>query len=680
MPFAPSPTHETLVDLLLHRAAERGPQVVFVFPIDVHDVTPPSVTYADVDRRAKAIAARLSALAPARTRILILYPPGAEFVTAFFGALYAGMIAVPAYPVGTTRLERTLPRLHAMLDDAEPTMAFAPRAVAEACVARDEQVRDLEWLAAEDIPDAAGRDWMRPPIDARTVAIVQYTSGSTATPKGVVLTHGNVLANLAMLREGCGTSERSVFSSWLPLAHDMGLFGRLLTPIYVGGRAILTSPELFIERPIEWLGLVSRLGATCFGGPNLAYERCVRSATTDALAQLDLSRWELATVGSEVVRPSTLAHFAETFAPAGFRREVFLNGYGLAEATLFVCGAKDPRILSLDHAALAHHLVRQAADGEPARRLVSAGRPPSGVEIAIVDPQTRCAVAADAVGEIWVAGAHIGQGYWSLTDETAATFGARRRDADDEGPYLRTGDLGFISDGELFVTGRLKDLIIVHGRNVCPEDIEATVAAAHPLLRSGGTAAFALQQDDTERLVVLQEVRDGADHDVDAIVSSIRACVADEHDVVVDVVVLIGAGSLRKTTSGKVQRSACREAYHAGTLDVLHEHAWLATVDPGDTLPFVPPRTPTEHALAQLWMEALDADRVSVHDNFLDLGGQSVQANLLIGRVLAELGVELQPHHFFSETATIAEHACTIDGARANGSAAADEHKENQYG
>jgi acyl-CoA synthetase (AMP-forming)/AMP-acid ligase II len=379
--------------------------------------------------------------------------------------------------------------------------------------------------------------------------MVQYTSSSTASPKNVVLTHSNLLHNSAILQRTLGHSPESVGAIWLPPYHDMGLIGGLLQPLYCGFPVFLMSPLHFLQRPLRWLDMITRYRATTSAGPTFAYELCVRRTTAEQRATLDLRSWDAAVVGAEPINAATLERFAAAFAPCGFRPAVFRPSYGLAEATLMVTSRTGPHTLD---------------DRAPA--LVSCGGPRPGQRVLVVAAESRVPCPSDVIGEIWVAGPSVARGYWNRPEETEAAFGGCLATTG-EGPFLRTGDLGFVHEGELFVTGRLKDVIIIRGRNHFPDDIERTVARSHPSLSACGGAAFSVVADGEEQLVVLQEVdRHDRQPDSDGIADGIRCAVMESHDVRVVSVLLVRAGRLPRTTSGKIQRFACRDAYLAGTL------------------------------------------------------------------------------------------------------------------
>jgi acyl-CoA synthetase (AMP-forming)/AMP-acid ligase II/acyl carrier protein len=553
---------------LAHWAAEAPDRTAYVFLAEGEEEQE-RLTYGAIDARARAIAAALGrSLAPGE-RALLLYPPGLDFVSAFFGCLYAGVIAVPAYP---PRSPRTMPRLLALLADALPAMVLAPAASVprvRGWLARMPEAAAPPWLATDEVePAPAG--WEPAAPEGGAVAFLQYTSGSTSTPKGVMVTHDNLRHNLALIRDACGHGERSVFVSWLPLYHDLGLIGNLLQSAFVGASCVLMAPAAFLKRPVRWLAAVSRYGGTTSGGPDFAWDLCARKVAPGERRQLDLSCWEIAFSGAEPVRAATLDRFAAAFAECGFRPGAFYPCYGLAEATLMVAGGRpgeEPSVRSFATEPLAAGRA-VAASAEEARqsRLVSCGTLHAGQELAIVDPAKGRRRGPGEVGEIWLSGPSVAAGYWRRPEESAAAFGARLEDG--TGPFLRTGDLGFVDGGELFIAGRLKDLIILRGRNHYPQDLEATAAASHPAFAGGFTAAFSVERRGEERLVLVQELRPRSAVDLEVAAEAIRRAVAEEHEAQVEEIVLVAAGALPRTSSGKVQRGRCRDLLLSGELEV----------------------------------------------------------------------------------------------------------------
>ncbi len=576
------------IQLLRSRASD---ETAYTFLADGEEEAA-RLSYAELDRRARGVAAALQLLEVEGERALLLYPPGLEFVTAFLGCLCAKTVAVPAYP---PRSARTLPRLLAIVRDARPRLALTTSELLptlQALAARVPGLAGLRWVATDALDVAAlAAAWRDPAVDGDTLAFLQYTSGSTALPKGVMVTHGNLLHNEETIQAAFEVTPESVIVGWLPLYHDMGLIGNVLQPLYSGARCVLMSPLAFLQRPARWLRAISRCRATTSGGPNFAYELCLRKVPPAERLGLDLSSWRVAFNGAEPVRAETLERFAAAFSPCGFRREAFYPCYGLAEATLFVTGgavAAPPVVESFKAADLERDRAVPVQPLDPAaRRLAGCGVAGAGQEVVIAGAGGR-PCPPGAVGEIWVAGPSVAAGYWGRPAETAEAFAAAlapEAAAAPRGPFLRTGDLGFLHGGELFVTGRLKDLVILRGRNHYPQDLELTAERSHPALRPGGGAAFSVDLEGEERLVVVHELDRHGKGAAPAAAEAVRQAIAEEHEAQVHEVVLIETGALPKTSSGKVQRHACRAAYLAGELAAVERSALAIEPPPAAEAP-----------------------------------------------------------------------------------------------
>jgi acyl-CoA synthetase (AMP-forming)/AMP-acid ligase II len=562
----------TLVDVLRWRARHQPERRALTFLRDGVEEAG-HLTCAGLDQSARAVAGRLQGRVAAGERALLLHPHGLEYVEAFFGCLYAGVVAIPAYPV---RANQSAARIVGIAADAEPsavltTSAFLPRLAERFAAEADLPALPLQATDGDDAEEAAAA-WRAPdaPPGPGTLAYLQYTSGSTSTPKGVMVTHGNLMVNLRDCCCGWGHTADSVPVSWLPFFHDMGLIYGMLAPVYAGSPAYFMAPLTFLQSPVRWLRAFSRYRGTHTAAPNFAYDLCVRKVREKDREGLDLSSWRVAVNGAEPVRIDTLDRFVETFGPLGFRRRTFCPGFGLAEATLKVTAtraADEPVCLDVCADALEQNRVAEAgAAGEGARTLVGCGDTAFDTQVAIVRPAERTRCDDDEIGEIWVGGETVAAGYWNRPEETEATFGARL--ATGEGPFLRTGDLGFVRDGHLYVAGRRKDVIIIRGQNHYPQDIEKTVEECHPAMRAPGYgAAFPVEAGGEERLVVVQEIdRKARDVDEEDVVECVREAVSRNHELQAHDVVLLRPGGVFKTSSGKVQRRACREAYLAGTL------------------------------------------------------------------------------------------------------------------
>lgn len=542
---------------------ERSPDATaFVFLAD--DGSESAVTYSELYRAARGVVDVVRPTAPERVEpVLLLVPPGATYVAGLFACLLSGVPAVPAFPPDLFQLDRSLPRIAAILKDSTARVVLTTEPLASLCadlireLAGNEQ---LEFVIADALGPSS--DPLEALPDPSTPALLQYTSGSTSLPRGVMVTQANLAANCEFIRRALELRADTVCVSWLPPYHDMGLVGQILAPAFAGFRAVLMSPTMFIRRPVEWLRAITRHRADLAGGPNFAYDLCARRVKPEHLAELDLSCWELAFSGAEPVRAETLDAFERAFGEAGFRRRAFYPCYGLAEATLLVTGGTrsgEPRILEVDRTMLARHDRAVPAGGDSCRSLVGVGSTAPDHELAIVDADSRRRLPDGEVGEIWVAGPSVAAGYWDREDETAESFEAFTEDG--AGPFLRTGDLGFTNDGELFVTGRIKDVIVVNGQNVYPTDVERACERAVKGLRPGCGAAFGLSSDGgSERLGVVYELR-RTEKDPSKVIDGVRRAVSMEVKLEPEAIVLIEPHSITKTSSGKVQRWLARQEY-----------------------------------------------------------------------------------------------------------------------
>jgi acyl-CoA synthetase (AMP-forming)/AMP-acid ligase II/aryl carrier-like protein len=688
----------SLIDVLQARASERGDHLAYRFLV-TGEVTGSHIewSYAEMYRRARAIAAILQDAGATGQRVLLLYPPDIEFIAGFMGVVLSGAVAVPTYPPDPARLERTLPRLRAIASDCQAGFVLTSTPVltmARTILPQVPELSRLRWFASDQLPEGADAAWKRPVITGDTLAFLQYTSGSTGSPKGVMVSHANVHHNERLITLGFGHDANSSGVGWLPLFHDMGLLGNVLQPLYLGFSCTLMSPLAFLARPLRWLEAISRFRATTSGGPNFAYELCLRKVTERDRERLDLRSWTVAFNGAEPVNADTIDRFSDAFASCGFRRQAFYPCYGLAEATLFVTGgdkAQPPITAAFVADDLARHRGTPAPSGSErcddhaTVRLVSSGHAWLDQQVLIVDPETRTPCASDHIGEIWVAGPSVARGYWNLPDESTRTFAAFLA-GNQEGPFLRTGDLGFLHDGQLFVTGRLKDMIIIRGRNHYPQDIEHTVERADARIRIGGCACFAVDGGGEERLGVVAEVDlpggldDGAGESAaDAIIAVVRRAVAEAHDISPHAIALIRPRSLPKTSSGKLQRRACREDFLRGRLTTLA--TWIdrgAPHEPRSAAVYSRAHAETlraqgrseelrshiEHALRHEVAHALslDPERIDRDVPITSYGLDSLRAMQLVNQIREQFELEL-PVRVVFETPTIAQLAAWIETA-----------------
>jgi acyl-CoA synthetase (AMP-forming)/AMP-acid ligase II len=576
-PRFPNPSPLTVVALLRQRAEALPNQTAYTYLSD-RGTEDGTLTYGELDRGARTIAAQLQSMGLQGSRALLLYPSGLEYIKAFFGCLYAGVVAVPAYP---PRQTRNLSRLLAIVRNAGVSSILATQTVMKALkngIVDAPDFAGIPWTATDgEIQDSGkSNSWREPRLDATNLAFLQYTSGSTGTPKGVMVSHGNLVHNSAAINQMMIPPDaEGAIVSWLPMYHDMGLIGGILQPLYAARPAVLMSPLSFLMAPHRWLHAISQYRGAISGGPDFAYELCVRRITPEQRATLDLSSWKVAFSGAEPVRPGTMERFVAAFASCGLQPTACYACYGLAEATLLVSGSQLSRGLhtvAVHKADMAENrVVRSDTTATETQLLVGCGSAPPGHRIVIAHPERLTACAPDEIGEIWVAGPSNAQGYWNQPQFSQDTFAARLADAPAEGPFLRTGDLGFLAaDGELFPTGRIKDLLIIRGQNHYPQDIERTVQESEQAIRAGGCAAFSVDEGGEERLVVVAEVeRQHRRGNMAELATRIGRAVSTTHGLAAYAVVLVAPGGIPRTSSGKIQRFACREGYRARTLDVL---------------------------------------------------------------------------------------------------------------
>ncbi|MDN5431054.1 non-ribosomal peptide synthetase [Pseudomonas paracarnis] len=647
----------TLVQSLQQRAAQTPDQVALRFLAESaeHSVV---LSYRDLDQRARTIAAALQANAGLGERAVLLFPSGPDYVAAFFGCLYAGVIAVPAYPPESTRRHHQ-ERLLSIISDAEPRLLLTIASLSEGLA----QIENAPPVLSVDTLEAQRADqWVAPDLKADDIAFLQYTSGSTALPKGVQVSHGNLVANEVLIRRGFGIdlNPDDVIVSWLPLYHDMGLIGGLLQPIFSGVPCVLMSPAYFLGRPLRWLEAISEYGGTISGGPDFAYRLCSERVSESALERLDLSRWRVAYSGSEPIRLDTLERFAEKFAACGFTPNNFFASYGLAEATLFVAGGTRGRgipALRLDEQALA---ANRAEPGQgPA--IMSCGTSQPNHAVLIADPHTLTELPDQCVGELWATGPSIAHGYWRNPQASAKTFVQHAGRT-----WLRTGDLGFIRDGEVYITGRLKDLLIVRGHNLYPQDIEQTIEREVEGVRKGRVAAFAVNDQGLEGIGIAAEISRSVQKILppEALIKAIRQAVAEACQQAPSVVVLLNPGALPKTSSGKVQRAACAIRHADGSLDSYAQF-------PGQQgqASEVALESDLQQRIAAIWCEQLQLAQVAGDDHFFLLGGNSITATQVVARLRESLGLELNLRLLF-EAPTLAAFAAAVAQLQQDGGVA----------
>ncbi|MBI5673196.1 MAG: AMP-binding protein, partial [Nitrospirae bacterium] len=646
MPKLPPLTIHNLPDLFEHRCRQQPDELAYALLRDNLEIES-QLTYAQLEGTVRSLAGHLAHVARPGTRALLLYPQGLDAACAFWACVCAGLVPVPAPAPDPIRRKHALPRLRSIIEDAQVSLVLTTSSVtalsSELAIANE--TGPITWVATNQ--PYASVDLVELPRPHRNaLAYLQYTSGSTATPRGVMISQGNVLAHCRALSLAGGVSDSSRSLCWLPYFHDYGLLHGILAPFYAGIPAYLMSPITFLRRPLRWLDAVSHFAITHSGGPNFSYEACLRAMRQQPEWQADLSRWMVASCGAEPIRPETVEQFIDTFGPHGFRRTTFAPAYGLAEATLLVTVKRvgaEPNFLHVAAEALADSIVKESPVSEQGTRtLVGCGEPLEDTHVRIVNPTTHVECQPGVVGEVWLTGAGIGTGYWGKPEETDTIFHAALSGSD-AGPYLRTGDLGFLHRRELFLTGRLKDLIIVRGRNYYPHDLEWSAQQTHPGLRRGYGAAFSIEDKTGERVVLVHEVeKQVSESDLVEVVGCIRRALADEYELEIHTVVLIKSGTIPRTSSGKIQRGACKAAFEADQLAVVGSSA-LESDRNADTdgVSSENPQTALETGLADIWQEVLGVPHPHRHANFFALGGNSLLAAQVVARILDVFHVEL---------------------------------------
>lgn len=579
------PPRDNFVSIIEHWAQHRPDDPAFLFT-DIESVEQ-RLTYSQLWERVRSLAGYMQGRCRIRSgdRVLLLYPPGLDFVIGFFACHAAGAVAVPAFP---PRRNRKASRIRSIVVDADAKWALTTRSVVDQLTG-DKWHDDLigvQLLGTDDPACGDLKKWRRPKLDNTSLGILQYTSGSTGSPKGVMLTHHNLVANSELIRHAFDPDPSAIGMSWLPTYHDMGLVGGVLMPLYIGRACVLMSPMTFLQRPARWLQGISKYKISISGGPNFAFQLCVDKVKDSEMRGVDLSTLKIAFNGAEPIRANTLDAFTARFEQFGFNRSAFLPCYGMAETTLIVTGgpsATRPVMTHFDGAGLDKKRVRQVdADHESARRLVGCGATLPDEKVIIVDPDTCEPVPSDSIGEIWVQSPSVGSGYYQRKDVTEQMFGATTSDG--EGPYLRTGDLGFLFEGQLYVSGRLKDMIVVRGVNRYPQDIEETVERSSNVVQAGAVGAIAMEYDGREQLVIVAETVRARDQDWDSHLQAIRRAVTSEHELPPDAVFLVRNSSVPKTSSGKIQRHACLHAMRDGELKVVAQ--WVRWEESAVSVPF----------------------------------------------------------------------------------------------
>jgi len=591
----------TFIDVLQNRVELSSNNKAFTFLSSNGDNV---FTYNDLSKKIRRLAAFLQKYNLSGERALLLYPPGMDYIIGYFACLYAGVIAVPVYPPDPSRLKKTLPRIQVIAKDADAKVALSTQNIVDdvkqwkQILSGDEgdelnfnknieniknhssefdDLFNLKWIATDTFNDAIEDQWVYPNVTSDSIAYLQYTSGSTGSPKGVIINHENLLHNTNMIFNGFGLNNTDYEGViWLPIYHDMGLVGGILEPIFSGFHCTLLSPIDFLKRPLRWLQIISdkKEKKIVSGGPNFAYDLCLRATTPQKREALDLSNWQVAFTGAEPVRAETIQEFSEAFAVSGFKKQAFYPCYGLAEGTLIVSGGlqeEEPIQLTIDKEELKKNKAVEVDKANPNKiDFIGSGREILEGKIRIVNPETKLVCKDGEVGEIWSSSKSNAQGYWKKPEVSEEIFNAYTTDTK-EGPFLRTGDLGFIKDGELFVTGRLKDLIIIRGSNHYPQDIELTVETSNKLLRPGSVAAFSVDVDGEEQLVIVQEARAKKNVNWEEVINDIKNAVFDVHNIVPYAIILIQPKTIFKTSSGKIRRNDTKKAFLNNELEIVFD-------------------------------------------------------------------------------------------------------------
>jgi len=646
----------TLPEILQTRATYTPDATAYIFLRDGDD-DEERITYRELDQAARKIAYHLRLTGAAGDRALMLFPPGLEFVKALFGCFYAGVIAVPAY---APRKNRSLDRIKTLVVDSGSTLVLSNADISQATersFSDLDELRQMKWLVLDNLSaeESASSGFQYIP-EINDIALLQYTSGSTGRPKGVMVTHRNIVRNTMFIRQSFGLSQKSVSVTWLPSFHDMGLIDGVIDPVFNGCPGIIIPPVAFIQKPLRWLKAITKYKGTHSGAPNFAFDHCVDGIPEEERAGLDLSSLNTLYCGAEPIRKSTFTRFIEVFTHYGLKTTMLYPCYGMAETTLIIAGppaGRGPEYLCISGTLLEQNKIQKVEENDAdARFLVGVGYHWLDTDVKIVNPDTLALCNIDEVGEIWVSGSIVTAGYWENEEVTTNAYKARIT-GDSSKEYFRTGDLGFFDQGELYITGRLKDMIILQGRNYYPQDIEYIAEASHPALRLNASAAFSIDIDDEEKLVIVAEVERSAirDLDVESVCDAIRQQIADEFEQQVFAIQLLRTASILKTSSGKIQRKACREGFLNKTLQVVGEsinESAAAGAEAGNEKPDI--------TSLQAWLIAwihihlkIPFERIDQSKSISVYGLNSMKAVQLQQDVLTKFGVNIPPYVFFDK-------------------------------
>lgn len=671
-----------LADVAAARAQELGDSPLYTF-LETGDDLASEMSFAALDQRARSVAASLQAVSQRFDRYVLVLPPGLEYITAFWSCLYAGVCAVPLYPPMNPK---HIGRMLSVMQDCDAkgviTLSSIAGMIKMWLAGQGTDPERFQWLTIDSLPLNQAAAWQRPAFDGSDVAFLQYTSGSTGEPKGVMVTHEGLVHNSGLIASayqrvldtsGCDYPNRSV--NWLPPYHDLGLIDGLLQPVYSGKQVVLMSPLAFLERPLRWLKAISKCRATTSGGPCFGYELCVRKIADEEAQGLDLSSWVCSYNAAEPIRKDVVARFNEKFGPHGYDRRSLQPVYGLAEATLIVaadCEWGHNYWISVDREALKQHVIVDS-EGVAGSDFISHGKPLGDTVIRIVNPDTGTQCCAGEVGEAWLAGRSMAIGYWGKDEVNTQIFKAYIKDAQGEaveGPFFRSGDLGFLTeDGTFFITGRLKDVIILRGKNHYPQDIEVSVFSAHAGLRKGGAAAFAIDAGDGEKLVIVQEARSGlADEEQTAALLAAREAVVANHGVIPHDILLVEQNNIPKTSSGKIRRFKAREKYLDGSLKRIKALLDVMPASPASVDADLKLQRRIEHKMLSWIAEHTDLDiqQIDKHADFGEFGIDSILIVELLCEVEDVLKIRIPDDAAFNHktiatmAAFLANHAAQV--------------------
>jgi acyl-CoA synthetase (AMP-forming)/AMP-acid ligase II/acyl carrier protein len=652
--------HKNILDFFNQNASKHPHKTVYIILKDGETDTL-EISYNHLLIDVKSIATHLLKYAQTGNRALLLYENAQDFIPAFLGCLYAGIVAIPAYPPDPMRLNRSLPRLVSIYKDAKPELMLTTDinlTLVDSLTSMYPEFKHTQWLSTNQVSKDLAQEWRYPDITENSLAYLQYTSGSTQKPRGVMITHHNLLDNQWAGKQLNQFSSDSIFAGWLPLYHDLGLMAYVIGAIYNDCLSILMSPIHFLQQPFRWLKAISHYRATHNAGPPFGYDLCVKHTSSEMRDQLDLSCWQIAGIGAETVFTKTIEQFTSYFKRCGFDQNAFRPTYGMAETVLYISGGITyNKPLTISRKALGEGvIVPTEINSKDAQKIVHSGHAGEGFDIAIVHPIKLERCDNQTVGEIWVKGNGVATGYYKNETATEKTFNAYIKDSH-EGPFLRTGDLGFIQNNLLYVTGRLKDLIIVHGRNFYPQDIETTAQSSHTAIRKGCCVAFSINIEGAERVCLVLEIKKDAIHQLNAdqVIHEIIRSVSQLHEIEIYAVILVYPDTIPKTSSGKPQRSLCKKEFTDIHLSIIHE--WHQHISPSSTI------QPTSKAISfkekqkkfaydeiKQWMKHLIHEMISIDIKdisddapFEELGIDSSRSVSISGELEKWLGYDIHP-------------------------------------